>query len=187
MNLFNENKAVGMLSEIISLERGYVPTKARMIRIAAAMHDIGKHKIDSSILNKQGRLNPQEIQQMKNHTWLGAKMLKSIRGELGEMTRLCCFAHHERYDGRGYWNIPANFLPEFLSFVSISDVFTALVVKRPYKSAWPPGDALDYIQDQAGTQFCPVLVDDFIWLIKNDNRVSAIFSEVISKNGYVGT
>jgi len=183
MNLFDENKAVGMLSEIIALERGYTPIKARMIRNAAAMHDIGKQKINSGILNNKGKLNPQEFQQMKSHTWLGAKMLKSIQGELGEMTRLCCFAHHERYDGHGYWNIPVHFLPAFISFVSISDVFTALVVERPYKSAWPPGDALDYIQDQAGTRFCPILVKDFIWLVKNDDRVSAIFSEVIEKDG----
>jgi len=187
MHRFNENRAVGVLSEIIALERGYTPAKARMIRNAAAMHDIGKQKIDSGILNKKGKLNPQEFDTMKNHTWLGAKMLKSIQGEIGKMTRLFCFAHHERYDGRGYWNIPANFLPEYLSFVTISDVFTALVVERPYKSAWPPSDALDYIQEQAGTQFCPTLVKDFIWLIKSDNRVSAIFSEVMNQNGNVGT
>jgi len=164
-----------MLTEIIALERGYTPAKARMIRNAAALHDIGKQKIDSRILNKQGKLTHKEFEIMKNHTWLGAKMLESIKGEQGELTRLCCYFHHEWYNGRGYWNVPANFLPEFISFVSIADVYTALVVERSYKSALPQDEALKYIQNQAGTQFCPELVSDFIWLIRNDKRVPAIF------------
>jgi putative two-component system response regulator len=179
MHRFNENKAVGLLSEIIALEHGYTPEKARMIRNAAALHDIGKQKIDSGILNKKGKLNTNEFEIIKTHTWLGAKMLKSIQGELGEMARLCCFAHHEWYNGCGYRNIPACSLPEYISFVAIADVFTALLSpERPYKIAWPPEDALDYIQNQAGTQFCPLLVKDFIFLIRNDKRVQSIFSEI---------
>jgi len=186
MHLFNENKAVGLLSEIIALERGYTPTKAKMIRSAAVLHDIGKKKIDSKILAKQGELSPQEFETMKTHTWLGAEMLKSVTGELGEMTRLCCLMHHEKHDGSGYWNIPLQLLPEYLSFVAIADVYTALIVERPYKSALPPGEALEYIQNQAGTQFCPILVRDFIWLTEGDNRIPAIFSEVIITNGNDG-
>ena len=176
MNPFNENKAVGQLSEIIALSRGYSPEKARMIRNAAALHDIGKQKIDSSILNKKGKLTEDELEIIKTHTWLGAEMLESALGEIGEYARLCCLMHHERYDGGGYWKIPVYLLPEFLSFVAIADVFTALVVERPYKSAWPPEDALDFIQSKSGTQFCPALVKDFVWLIRNDSRIQAIFA-----------
>ena len=181
MNQFNENKAVGRLTEIIALSRGYKPTKARMIRNAATLHDIGKQKIDDSILTKNGKLSAHELEIVKTHTWLGAKMLSSIQGEIGEVTRLCCLLHHEWHNGDGYWKIPTCYLPEYLSFVAIADVFCALVVVRPYKSAWPPEEALDFIQSKAGTQFCPVLVKDFIWLIRNDNRIPAIFSEVFDE------
>jgi putative two-component system response regulator len=105
-------------------------------------------------------------------------MLATVQGELGEAARLCSLMHHEWFNGGGYWKIPACFLPEFPSFVSIADVFTALIAVRPYKQAWPPEDALGYIQKQAGTQFCPELVNDFIWLIRNDKRVPAIFAEM---------
>jgi len=179
MHSFNENRAVGSLAEMIALKRGYTPAKARMIRNAASMHDIGKQRIDPKILNKKGKLSPQEFDSMKNHTWMGARMLQSIQGELGEMTRLCCTAHHEKFDGSGYWKIPAHSLPELVFFVGIADVFVALLAARPYKSAWPPCDALAYIQNQAGTQFCPRLVNDFIELIERDPRVPVIFSEVI--------
>jgi HD-GYP domain-containing protein (c-di-GMP phosphodiesterase class II) len=175
MNQLNENKAVGMLSEIMALERGYTHAKARMIRKAATLHDIGKIKIDGSILNKDGRLNPHEFLVLKSHTWLGAKMLLSIQGELGEAARLCCLMHHEWHNGRGYWNMPACYLPEFISFVSIADVYTALITERPYKAACPMEGALGYIQNQAGTQFSPELVKDFVWLIRNDSRVQDIF------------
>jgi putative two-component system response regulator len=185
MNRFNENKAVGQLTEILALQRGYTPAKARQIRNAAVLHDVGKEKIDSGILNKKGKLTEREAEVMKTHTVIGAKMLSSIQGELGEMARLICRTHHEWHDGRGYWSIPTQTLPEYLSFVAISDVFTALVAERPYKSAWPPEDALAFIQKQAGTQFCPELVKDFILLIRTDNRVPAIFSEVMNKNGDV--
>ena len=178
MNWLNENKAVGMLSEIMALERGYTPAKARMIRNAAALHDIGKQKIDGRILNKKGKLDPCEFEIMKTHTRLGAEMLAGVKGELGEAARLCSLMHHEWHDGRGYWKIPASFLPEYLTFVSIADVFTALVAERPYKHAWPPEEALKYIQNQAGTQFCPELANDFVWLIGHDSRVPAIFAEV---------
>jgi len=178
MKHLNENKTVGQLSEIIALSRGYSPEKARMIRNAATLHDIGKQKISHSILTKKDRLSEHEREVIKTHTWMGAEMMASIQGELGEMTRLCCLLHHEWHNGGGYWKIPACFLPEYISFVAIADVFTALVVERPYKSAWPPEEALAFIQSRADTQFCPVLVEDFIRLIRTDSRVAAIFLEV---------
>ena len=176
INKFNEERAVGLLSEIIALRCGVHYAKARQIRIAAALHDIGKLKIPDGILLKPGELDAREFEIIKTHTVMGAKMLASVQGELGVMARACCEWHHEWHNGGGYWGRRMGDLPYYLPFVAISDVFTALVSKRPYKDAWPPHKAVDYIQKQAGTQFSPELVRTFLSLIRSDERIAAIFN-----------
>ena len=101
-------------------------------------------------------------------------MLKSIQGDIGQMIRDICLFHHEWFNGNGYWGKRLNELPLYISFVAISDVFSALISKRSYKDAWPPNEAMQYIQNQAGTQFCPELVNTFISLVQNDNSIPVI-------------
>ncbi|MDR0294495.1 MAG: HD domain-containing protein [Oscillospiraceae bacterium] len=171
----DEDRAVSRLSEIVALECGVHPAAARQIRIAAALHDIGKQRIAASIINKPGKLDAREFEIMKTHTALGASMLKSIQGELGEKIRLTALYHHENWDGSGYFGKYADELPVYVPIVSICDVAVALVSERPYKSAWPPREMIAYIQGKAGTQFNPALVRIFLSLIRHDNRVPAIF------------
>jgi putative nucleotidyltransferase with HDIG domain len=173
---FNENKAVARLSELTALTMGVCPAKARQIKNAAALHDIGKQKLPAGLLEKPGKLTAREFEVVKTHTKLGAEMLKSAQGELGEMVKACCLWHHEWYDGGGYWGRRTDDLPFYLPFVAMSDVFTALISERPYKAAWPLGDAVDYIRSKAGTQFKPELTEIFIWLVRNDKRVWDIFT-----------
>jgi putative two-component system response regulator len=173
---FNENKAVGRLSEILALEYGAGPVYARQIGIAANLHDVGKQKIPAEILLKPGPLTAREFAVMKTHTTIGAEMLSTIKGGLGTMARACCKYHHEQYDGGGYFGLYADKLPFYCQFVAIADVFTALLCERPYKKPWPPKDATDYIQSKAHTQFAPELVCVFLNLVRNDSRVSAIFA-----------
>jgi HD-GYP domain-containing protein (c-di-GMP phosphodiesterase class II) len=116
---------------------------------------------------------------MKTHTKLGAAMLSSIQGVLGEMATLTALYHHEYWNGKGYWGVPSFYLPDYVNITAISDVFTALLSARPYKAGWPPEDALAYIQNQSGTQFSDELVRIFIPLIWNDNRVPEIYGEAM--------
>jgi putative two-component system response regulator len=171
----NEDKAVALLAEFISLELGYSPGMASMIRTAASLHDIGKLTIDPAILNKPGKLDRYEQDRMKMHTINGGLLLGSVQGEIGKMARLCCVYHHEWYSGDGYWGLYMNDLPLYVQIVAVCDVLVALVHERQYKSAWPPKEAMDYIQGQAGTQFNPGLVTAFLSLIRNDKRIPAIF------------
>ena len=83
-----------MLSEIIALENGFLPTKATQIRIAATLHDVGKQQIPEAILSKPTKLTKEEFEIIKAHTVLGANMLKSIKGDIGIITRACCMYHH---------------------------------------------------------------------------------------------
>ena len=176
MNIINENKTVGLLAEIVALKRGYAPVKAQQIRIAAALHDIDKSAIDNRILDSPNKLTPEEFQIVKTHTAIGAGILADIQGELGYVAQMTALYHHENESGTGYWRVPARYLPEYISIVSICDVFIALITSnRPYKDAWLIHDALAYIQAQAGTVFNAELTKLFVSLIQNDSRIANIF------------
>jgi len=179
MSGFNEEKAVARIAEIIVLEYGVAPAEARRIRTAASLHDIGKQKIPKSILEKPGKLTEQEFEIVKTHTTLGVEMLGSFQGELGEMARVTALYHHERYDGHGYWGKPISELPVYVAATAIADVFVALVCARPYKRPWPPLEAIEYIHNNAGTQFDPALAAVFLPLIQGDSRIRSLFEEVM--------
>jgi putative two-component system response regulator len=176
---FSEEKAVGRLAGILALECGASSAEAKRIQTAAALHDVGKQKIDPAILNKPGKLTAREFEIIKTHTTIGAEMLRSIQCELGETARLIARYHHERWDGNGYWGKSPYELPYYLQYVTIADIFTALLSKRPYKRAFPPDKTLTYIQSQSGKMFNPLLTDVFIPLARNDARIKSIFEEEV--------
>ena len=175
MRVFKEEQAVARLAEIVALECGVTSAKARQIRVAAALHDVGKQKIPAEILSKPGELTAAEFEVMKTHTTLGAAMLESVQGELGIAARTIARYHHENWDDTGYWGKHLCELPHYVGIVAIADVFTALLYGRPYKQPWHLDDALAYINSMSGTQFSPALVEVFISLAQNDSRVREVF------------
>jgi len=178
--MINENRTVARLSELFALSLGISSTKARQIRNVASLHDIGKQRIDKCILNKKGRLAPEEFEIIKTHTKIGAQMLSSIRGEFGTMARAVCLWHHEWFNGGGYMGIPTSKLPYYIPIISISDVFVACCSNRCYKKAWPPKQVLEYLQNQAGTQFSYEIVKKFISLIRESDDVADIFVCIVN-------
>ena len=178
---FHEDKAVGMLAEILAARCGVDPAKARQIRFAASLHDIGKRKLQH-LVNKPSKLTDEEYEQMKAHTTIGAKMLEraNLQGELGVMAMNIARWHHENWDGSGYFGEYLSELPYYVEMVAIADTFTALVCKRSYKDSWPPEEALAYIESLAAIRFSSALVAVFIPLVRSDSRVEAIFESVAS-------
>lgn len=170
----NEEKLGALLAEVLALERGFSPAAARQIRVAAALHDLGKLKLPGEILDKPGKLTAPEFDVVKTHTALGAEMLACVQDGIGGMLRGVCLYHHERADGAGYWGKRAAELPPYVPVVFIADVYMALVSERNYKKAWARNAALEYIQDQAGTQFSHGLVRDFLSLMRDESRVPAL-------------
>ena len=177
---FHEDKAVGMLAEILAIECGVAPAKARQIRIAAYLHDIGKQKLQH-LVNKPSKLTDEEFEQMKTHTTIGAEMLEraNLQGELGVMAVNIARWHHESWDGNGYFGKYFCELPYYIELVAIADTFTALVSNtRPYKEAWSWEDALTHIESLADIRFNPALVAIFVPLVRSDYRVAAIFESM---------
>ena len=135
------------------------------IALASALHDIGKMSIDDAILNKPGRLTPEEFEIMKTHTTIGADMLRNLDRH-HEGSALLDYAyqiarwHHERWDGTGYPDgLKGDDIPIAAQVVSVADVYDALTSVRVYKDAISQEEAIRMILDGECGAFNPLLIE----------------------------
>ena len=140
------------------------PAKIALITNASALHDIGKISIAEDILNKPGKLTPEEFEIMKAHSSIGAQMLESLTyyqdEELVQVAHDICRWHHERYDGRGYPDgLKGDEIPIAAQVVALADVYDALTSKRVYKPAYSHQQALQMILGGECGVFNPTLLD----------------------------
>lgn len=136
------------------------------IATASALHDIGKIGIPDEILNKPGKLTPEEFEIMKTHTLIGAEMLDRLEAYRGEqLVRYAhdiCRWHHERYDGKGYPDgLKGEEIPIWAQVVALADVYDALVSERVYKKAYPHDVAVKMILNGECGAFNPLLLECF--------------------------
>jgi putative two-component system response regulator len=158
-------KRVGQTSARIAEALGWSEADVELIRRAAPLHDVGKIAISDLILLKPGKLTPQEFENMKTHTALGAKMLSGGRFPLLQLAEQIALTHHERWDGSGYIGLREDSIPIAGRIVTVADVFDALTSERPYKRAWPADEAIAEIQCQSGRQFDPRVVEAFLRVV----------------------
>nr|WP_193988267.1 HD domain-containing phosphohydrolase [Lelliottia steviae] len=136
---------------------------ARILELAAPMHDTGKIGISDEILKAPRKLTDEEMEIMKQHTVIGHKILSKANNRLFNLAAEVALYHHEKWDGSGYpYGLKGTEIPESARIVAIADVFDALTMKRPYKEAWPFEEAFKFIEDQSGKHFDPSLVPKFI-------------------------
>ena len=125
------------------------------------VHDIGKLVIPEQILNKEGKLTPEEWELIKTHPAAGASLLESDR--ISPLTRAVVRDHHERWDGKGYAaGREGADIHQFARIAAVADVYDAITADRPYQPANPPHVAVKAIRDGAGTQFDPTIVEHFL-------------------------
>lgn len=135
-----------------------------LISMASAMHDIGKISIPEKILNKPGRLTPEEFAIMKTHSEIGARMISDLPIEqfsspLAKVSYEICRWHHERYDGRGYPDgLKGDEIPISAQVVAMADVYDALTSERCYKKAFSHEEALKMILEGTCGAFNPILL-----------------------------
>ena len=187
----NTDMLVGVLSHIVEFRNGESGAHVRHIRIitelllhrlleissqypitaeqqdniplASALHDIGKIGIDETILNKPGKLTPEEFEVVKTHSMLGAEMLHQLDNfneqpllqTAYEITRW----HHERWDGRGYPDgLKGDEIPISAQLVALADVYDALTSERCYKKAFSHEKAVQMILNGECGAFNPLLL-----------------------------
>lgn len=126
-------------------------TQLGNIAVGGLLHDIGKRKIDLTVLNKRGRLDDNERRQIREHPTIGFKELV-LRSDLSWGELMMVYQHHERIDGQGYpVGIEGRGIHENAKLCAVADVFHALTSMRPYRDPLPLDEALSYLKQQAGT------------------------------------
>lgn len=135
-----------------------------LIKKASSLHDIGKISVPDHILNKPGRLTPEEFEIMKNHSVAGASMLEELTAyqdePLVKIAYQICRWHHERYDGKGYPDgLKGEEIPISAQIVALADVYDALTSERVYKKAFSHEKSVEMIMNGECGCFNPILLE----------------------------
>ena len=147
-------------TRLVALEMGVAADVAELWGKASRLHDVGKIGIPDYVLAKPGKLDAGEFEMVKQHTCIGAFILR--HDAFFELAREVASSHHERWDGNGYpQGRPSREFSLLTRIVSVVDVFDALVSPRPYKKPWPMADAVAEIEAGSGSQFDPDVVVAF--------------------------
>jgi putative nucleotidyltransferase with HDIG domain len=144
---------VAELGKFMKLE----PSQLQALHIAAFLHDIGKLAIPEQILNKPGKLTPEEFEKIKTHTVVGADILERVKFPYPVVPIVR--SHHEAWDGSGYPDgLKGEEIPIGARILTVVDCFDALASDRPYRKALPIEEAMAILKSKAGIQFDPAIV-----------------------------
>lgn len=134
----------------------------KQLAIGGMLHDIGKTKVKSKILNKPAKLTEEEFDHMKLHQVYAAEMIPQISG-LTEISKMVCLMHHEKLDGKGYpLGLSGDDIPLYGRMSSIVDIYDALTAERCYKTGLSPSDAFKLLLKMTPKQLDQDLVYKFI-------------------------
>ena len=156
----NHVKRMALTSKVLGEAYGLDEHDVEILYKAAPLHDIGKVAIPDYILNKPGKLDPDEWEIMKTHAQIGHDILATSELEVLRAGAIISGGHHENWDGSGY---PKGTAGEdihiFARIASLADVFDALINKRSYKHAWDLADVKNFFIEMKGVKFQPDLVE----------------------------
>jgi putative nucleotidyltransferase with HDIG domain len=155
------SERVALLSRSLAIETGLTEQQVDRIYMAGLLHDVGKIGVPEAVLQKTGKLTPEEFEQIKKHPEIGAKILRDIKQVEDIIPGV--LHHHERYDGKGYpGGLSGDNIPLMGRIICLADCFDAMTSSRTYRKALPLEVALTEIRRCSGTQFDPVLSDAFL-------------------------
>jgi putative nucleotidyltransferase with HDIG domain len=136
------------------------------------LHDIGKIGTPPEILDKAGKLDPQEMKTMREHVEVGLRILEPIPG-LSESLPIVA-QHHEWFDGSGYpKGIAGTEINLYARIFAVADCYDAVTSDRPYRKGLPVEETIAMIRQRAGKQFDPTVVEAFLTVCSNDQTNEA--------------
>jgi putative two-component system response regulator len=181
---------VAHYARLIAEAHGLGPKAARIIFSTAPMHDVGKIGIRDAVLLKPGRLNEEELRDMRRHPSIGAEIIGQHDSELLETAKVIALTHHERWDGTGYpRGLKGEDIPLEGRIVAIADVFDALTTQRPYKKAFSLEESLAIMAEEEGSHFDPSLMAAFRKVLPDILKVREEYSNdkgVLADRGLSG-
>lgn len=155
----------------VSRRLGFSDQRVERMELAALLHDLGKVAVRKDVLAKPGRLNEEELAEIRSHPDIGARIIESVPF-LSDLVPLIS-AHHERMDGSGYGaQLVGDEIPLEARVLSVADAFDAMTSSRPYRSPMTVDATVCELRRCAGQQFDPLIVETFI--------------EAVSEGGIVG-
>lgn len=159
---------VAYYSEALARKIGWSEEEVQNIHYIALLHDIGKIGVPDSVLNKPFKLTNVEFELIKNHTVMGAEILKDIK--MFPHVSVGAKFHHERYDGRGYPSgLKGDEIPLVARVIGIVDSYDAMTSNRVYRKRLQDEMVKQELIRGKGTQFDPYLVDQFMELLEEGN------------------
>ena len=169
---------VRMYATLIAEEFGLDKKDLEIIQKAAALHDIGKIGIRDSVLQKEGKLTPEEYQHIQEHVEITHNILEKIHmsDDFKMITEIAC-SHHEKFDGSGYYrHLKGEEIPFGGRILAVADVFDAITSKRHYRDKMPIQKVISILIGDSGTHFDKNIVDKFL-SISLDKIVGVFLTE----------
>ncbi|MBI5573270.1 MAG: GAF domain-containing protein [Elusimicrobia bacterium] len=174
----NHIKRVSHYSKIIAENLGLSQQDSELIFWSSPMHDIGKLGIPDAILQKPGKLTPEERAVMEQHTVIGAMVLKDTTADVLKKSRIVALTHHEKMDGTGYpLKLKGNEIPIEGKIVALADVYDALSSKRCYKEPFSDEKVISILKEGNGNHFDEKILDVFLSSINEINTIREKYSD----------
>jgi putative two-component system response regulator len=156
----------------------YLGLGARDVRAfgtAGLLHDLGKTKIPKDVLNKAGKLTPEERAIMNAHPVEGAKIIIATEQDL-DLAAVVAYEHHIMLNGGGYPGLTfARDCHPASKLVHVCDVYDALRTNRPYREAWPSEKVLAYLEERGGSEFDGEVAAQFVRMMRErESQITAV-------------
>lgn len=158
---FTHSTNVTIYTLAMAIELGMSKSQLNTIGMGAMLHDIGKTLIPLEILNKKGKLTPEEFDIVKKHTELGWEILRK-EPTISVVSAHCAYQHHEKLDGTGYpRGLKGDQIIPYARHLAVADVFDALTSNRCYRKAMLPHEAMEILYAGTHSQFDPFYIKAF--------------------------
>ena len=163
---------VTAIAETVARALGWSEERLASLRIGGPLHDIGKLTVSDEVLRKEGRLDEDELEEIREHPKVGAKIL--LRMSAFREALPYVLYHHERWDGNGYPSgRSGESIPLEARLLAIADAFDAMTSDRPYRQALTHEQAVAEVERCAGTQFDPEIARVFLELFDQSELAAA--------------
>jgi diguanylate cyclase (GGDEF)-like protein/putative nucleotidyltransferase with HDIG domain len=162
---------VSRLASALAIELEFSPEELRAVEVGAIVHDIGKIGVPDALLLKAGPLDPDERREIEKHPEISSYILAEL--DVPAIVKQMVRSHHERYDGGGYPDgLAGEEIPLAARILTVADTLDAMTSDRPYRKAMPMVRALELIEENSGTQFCPIVVAALRRCLQRDARLA---------------